>query len=239
MSLVPSMTFHREVGSMPLPNTTGHGGPSTGTSMPHGTQRPFTSNTRAVSQPNKPPTEISFAIWPFSPFSHQHADPEYPDLYPTDPRLIGSEGSAWATVFNDFNLLFKFELCLDIVFYRHQAKVWLPAQDFGGRCLLYEFTVTGLAKQKSFPDPVNPAGVIYFIGPKHGPLQGPLPAGRIPHACFPLRVQYALESDKEATQIRGRTLKCSDACTSWSSCAAGQSPHTKSSIYMPPLEYSN
>jgi hypothetical protein len=31
----------------------------------------------------------------------------------------------------------------------------------------YEFTVAGLAKQKSLPDPVNPAGVIYFIGKPH------------------------------------------------------------------------
>lgn len=31
-------------------------------------------------------------------------------------------------------------------------------------------------------------------GPKHGPLQGPLLEGTTPHACFPLRVQYALEA---------------------------------------------
>lgn len=40
-------------------------GPSTGASMPRGTQRPFTTNTRAVSQPSKAPVELSFAIWPF------------------------------------------------------------------------------------------------------------------------------------------------------------------------------
>jgi hypothetical protein len=28
------------------------------------------------------------------PFSHQYTDPEYPDLYPTDPQLVGSKGSA-------------------------------------------------------------------------------------------------------------------------------------------------
>ncbi|KAJ7882432.1 hypothetical protein B0H14DRAFT_2565413 [Mycena olivaceomarginata] len=256
-------------------------GPSTGASMPRGTQRPFTSNTRAVSQPNKPPTEISFAIWPFSPFSHQHADPEYPDLYPTDPRLIGSEGSAWATVFNDFNLLFKFEVpagadgtqgrdsifyaelnarltthmsdhhlhfsghsappltmpnldgaqseimntihaqrfesfAWTLFFYRHQAKVWLPAQDFGGRCPLVRVHRRWACKTKSLPDPVNPAGVIYFIGLKHGPLQGPLPAGRIPHACFPLRVQYALECK---ALILSDPIHCLDICPSSRSLA--------------------
>jgi hypothetical protein len=166
------------------------------------------------------------------PFSHQHADPEYPDLYPTDPRLIGSEGSAWATVFNDFNLLFKFEVPAgadgtqgrDSIFYaelnthltthmsdhhlhfsghsappltmpnldgaqseimntihaqRFESFAWTlfstgikPKSGFQRKISVagvrwYEFTVAGLAKQKSLPDPVNPAGVIYFIGKPH------------------------------------------------------------------------
>ncbi|KAJ7853137.1 hypothetical protein B0H14DRAFT_3450358 [Mycena olivaceomarginata] len=293
MSLVPSMTSTVRWAQAPPAGQTTDGcrrafakhhqtwGPSTGASMPHGTQRPFTSNTRAVSQPNKPPTEISFAIWPFSPFSYQHADPEYPDLYPTDPRLIGSEGSAWATVFNDFNLLFKFEVPAgadgtqgrDSIFYaelnthltthmsdhhlhfsghsappltmpnldgaqseimnmihaqRFESFAWTlfstgikPKSGFQRKISVagvhwYEFTVAGLAKQKSLPDPVNPAGVIYFIGPKHGLLQGPLPAGCIPHACFPLRVQYALECK---ALILSDPIHCLDICPSSRSLA--------------------
>ncbi|KAJ7818068.1 hypothetical protein B0H14DRAFT_2601563 [Mycena olivaceomarginata] len=242
MSLVPSMTSTVRWAQAPLAGQTTDGrrrafakhhrtwGPSTGASMPRGTQRPFTSNTRAVSQPNKPPTEISFAIWPFSPFSHQHADPEYPDLYPTDPRLIGSEGSAWATVFNDFNLLFKFEseIMNTIHAQRFESFAWTlfstgikPKSGFQRKISVagvrwYEFTVTGLAKQKSLPDPVNPAGVIYFIGLKHGPLQGPLPAGRIPHACFPLGVQYALECK---ALILSDPIDCLDICPSSRSLA--------------------
>src|ERR1700761_2736090 len=46
-------------------------------------------------------------------------------------------------------------------------------------------------------------------GPKHGPLEGPLPGSDIPHKCFALRVQYALGEFPDAEPV-----ECFSACPS-------------------------
>ncbi|KAJ7032923.1 hypothetical protein C8F04DRAFT_1184619 [Mycena alexandri] len=40
--------------------------------------------------------------------NQRHTDPEYPDLYPADPRLWGEENSALITTLNEFHLIFEF-----------------------------------------------------------------------------------------------------------------------------------
>ncbi|KAJ7754753.1 hypothetical protein B0H14DRAFT_2635380 [Mycena olivaceomarginata] len=84
-------------------------GPATGASMPQGPHRPF-STSRLSSAAIKPPRQLSFAIWPFPMLNPQHADTEHYELYPTDPRLVGSESAILLTVFEKYQLLFDFTL---------------------------------------------------------------------------------------------------------------------------------
>ncbi|KAJ7355288.1 hypothetical protein DFH08DRAFT_803335 [Mycena albidolilacea] len=161
---------------------------------------------------------------------HHHAHLEYPELYPNDPRLVGSKGSAWATVFNDFNLLFKFEVPVkadgtherDT---RFESFVWTlfsagikPKPGFERKISVagvhwYEFTVVGLSKQKSVPDPVNPAGLIYFIGPAVWGC-GPYPTCLLPAAC-----SVALELMQRKALILSGPIDCLDICPSSRSVA--------------------
>ncbi|KAJ7712401.1 hypothetical protein B0H14DRAFT_2645284 [Mycena olivaceomarginata] len=86
--------------------------PAVSASMLRAGHRPFTMATttfRINSASNKPPRELTFAIWPFPMWDPIFADVEYPDLYPMDFHLVGSEGSTLATALRLYGLVFKFQ----------------------------------------------------------------------------------------------------------------------------------
>ncbi|KAJ7323565.1 hypothetical protein DFH08DRAFT_941465, partial [Mycena albidolilacea] len=258
-------------------------GPATGASMPQSPHRPF-STSRLSSAAIKPPRQLSFAIWPFPMFNPQHADTEHYELYPTDPRLVGSESAILLTVFEKYQLLFDFTLHSkpdggedkDFTFYAQlherltqhmadhrlhfsgsgvsQSMAALPpagaptaqlnrwhASRFeslpwvilapgikpkpGFHCKIsatliswYQFSGAHLTPRNHWTplvDAINPNGLVYFIGPKHGPLKGPLQGQTVPHMCFPLRIQRELEDMfmPGMTQIAD---ECLDSCPSGS-----------------------
>ncbi|KAJ7732463.1 hypothetical protein B0H16DRAFT_1468614 [Mycena metata] len=85
-------------------------GPASGSSMPRGLHRPFSSNSRSqASAPAKKTAshKLSFILWPFPMPNQKHTDPDYPDLYPIDPRLCGEENSTLITTLNTFHLIFE------------------------------------------------------------------------------------------------------------------------------------
>ncbi|KAJ7787495.1 hypothetical protein B0H14DRAFT_3163152 [Mycena olivaceomarginata] len=240
-------------------------GPATGASMPRGPHRPF-STSRLSSAAIKPPRQLSFAIWPFPMLNPQHADTEHYELYPTDPRLVGSESAILLTVFEKYQLLFDFTLPSkpdggedkDLTFYaqlherltQHMADHHLhfsgsgvspsmaalpPAASHGSSLApgikpkpgfhrkisatpisWYQFSGAHLTPRNHWTplvDAINPNGLVYFIGPKHGPLKGPLQGQTVPHMCFPLRIQHELEDMfmPGMTQIAD---ECLDSCPS-------------------------
>ncbi|KAJ7739630.1 hypothetical protein B0H14DRAFT_3515761 [Mycena olivaceomarginata] len=256
-------------------------GPATGASMPRGPHRPF-STSRLSSAAIKPPRQLSFAIWPFPMLNPQHADTEHYELYPTDPRLVGSESAILLTVFEKYQLLFDFTLPSkpdggedkDLTFYaqlherltqhmadhhlhfsgsgvspsmaalppagaptaqlnrwhasRFESLPWIilapgikPKPGFHRKISAtpiswYQFSGAHLTPRNHWTplvDAINPNGLVYFIGPKHGPLKGPLQGQTVPHMCFPLRIQHELEDMfmPGMTQIAD---ECLDSCPS-------------------------
>ncbi|KAF8181751.1 hypothetical protein K438DRAFT_1976048 [Mycena galopus ATCC 62051] len=253
--------------------------PGVGASMPRTGHRPYTMTTtsRISSQSIKPPRELTFAIWPFAMWDPMLADAEYPELYPMDFRLVGSERSSLATVLRQHDLLFKFQVPVkldgsedtDAVFYAelntrvkdHMAKHHLRFSRFtptdlpelphttdvelinaqhverldaiGWTVLVagikpksaaferkinstsirwYHFKLSAFSDRHYWApiaDPANPNQHIYFIGPKHGPLEGPLLGMSVPHMCFPLRVQHELEV---RTGHSRDPVECFDLC---------------------------
>ncbi|KAJ7685813.1 hypothetical protein B0H14DRAFT_2654536 [Mycena olivaceomarginata] len=230
-------------------------GPATGASMPRGPHRPF-STSRLFSATIKPPRQLSFAIWPFPILNSQHANTEHYELYPTDPRLVGSESAILLTVFEKYQLLFDFTLPSkpdggedkDFTFYaqlhkrltQHMADHHLHFSGSGVSASMaalppagaptaqlnhwhtswfesllwiilaprfyrkisatpiswYQFSSAHLTPRNHWTplvDAINPNGLVYFIGPKHGPLKGPLQRQTVPYMCFPLCIQRELE----------------------------------------------
>ncbi|KAJ7355292.1 hypothetical protein DFH08DRAFT_1052143 [Mycena albidolilacea] len=188
----------------------------------------------------------------------QHADTEHYELYPTDPRLVGSESAILLTVFEKYHLLFDFTLPSkpdggedkDFTFYAQlherltphmadhhlhfsgsgvspsmaalppagaptaqlnrwhaswfESLPWVilapgikPKPGFHRKISAtpiswYQFSGAHLTPRNhwtSLVNAINPNGLVYFIGPKHGPLKGPLQGQTVPHMCFPLRIQ--------------------------------------------------
>ncbi|KAJ7336902.1 hypothetical protein DFH08DRAFT_1018061 [Mycena albidolilacea] len=188
----------------------------------------------------------------------QHADTEHYELYPTDPRLVGSESAILLTVFEKYQLLLDFTLpskpdgCedKDFTFYaqlherltqhmadhhlhfsgsgvspsmaalppasaptaqlnrwhasRFESLPWVilapgikPKPGFHRKISAtpiswYQFSGAHLTPRNHWTplvDAINPNGFVYFIGPKHGPLKGPLQGQTVPHMCFLLRIQ--------------------------------------------------
>ncbi|KAJ7017917.1 hypothetical protein C8F04DRAFT_1330999 [Mycena alexandri] len=80
--------------------------------MPRGLHRSSPNSTRlgsAAAPKNTVTHKLSFIICRFQQMPNQrHTDPEYPDLYPADPRLWGEENSALITTLNEFHLIFEF-----------------------------------------------------------------------------------------------------------------------------------
>ncbi|KAF8160100.1 hypothetical protein K438DRAFT_1776639 [Mycena galopus ATCC 62051] len=212
--------------------------------------RPYTmtKTSRISSQSIKPPRELTFGIWPFAMWDPMLADAEYPELYPIDFHLVGSERSSLATLLRQHDLLFKFQVPVklegsedtDVVFYAalntcvkdHMAKHHLRFSRFTPTdlpelphtndvelinaqhverldALGWTVLVTGIKPKSAaferkinltsicwyhfklsvfsdrhywapIADPANPNQHIYFIGPKHCPLEGPLLGMSVP-----------------------------------------------------------
>ncbi|KAJ7802090.1 hypothetical protein B0H14DRAFT_3488836 [Mycena olivaceomarginata] len=210
-----AMVESRAPSAVALPlHTIVHLGPQPVPSMPRGPHRPF-STSRLSSAAIKPPRQLSFAIWPFPMLNPQHADTEHYELYPTDPRLMGSESAILLTVFEKYQLLFDFTLPSKPDGALVSAHPWLPylqpvpptaqlnrwhASRF--ESLPWIILAPGIKPKPGFHrkisatphllvpvqrcpshlkepldslvDAINPNGLVYFIGPKHGPLKGPL-----------------------------------------------------------------
>ncbi|KAJ7358041.1 hypothetical protein DFH08DRAFT_953240 [Mycena albidolilacea] len=82
----------------------------------------------------------------------------------------------------------------------------------------YQFSSAHLTPRNHWTplvDAINPNGLVYFIGPKHSPLKGPLQGQSVPHMCFPFRIQRELEDMfmPGMTQIAD---ECLDLCPSGS-----------------------
>ncbi|KAJ7194154.1 hypothetical protein GGX14DRAFT_404939 [Mycena pura] len=91
-------------------------GPATGASMPRGPHRAFATNgrlgTSSLASIKTVQRELTFVLWPFPMPNQRYTDVQYPDLYPIDPRLFGSEDATFFSILRQFRLLLTFKVSL-------------------------------------------------------------------------------------------------------------------------------
>ncbi|KAJ7197470.1 hypothetical protein GGX14DRAFT_574253 [Mycena pura] len=91
-------------------------GPATGASMPRGPHRAFATNgrlgTSSLASIKTVQRELTFVLWPFPMPNQRYTDVQYPDLYPIDPRLFGSEDTTFFSILRQFRLLLTYKVSL-------------------------------------------------------------------------------------------------------------------------------